>query len=72
LQDNCEKRYTEKGRRNNVLGLGVTGEAGNIASCIKKTFAHKKDVKDGIKENIGNMLWYIFQLGYSRNFRTKY
>jgi NTP pyrophosphatase (non-canonical NTP hydrolase) len=39
-------------------GLGVTGEAGDIASCIKKTFAHKKDVKDGIKENIGDMLWY--------------
>lgn len=39
-------------------GLGITGEAGDIASCIKKTFAHKKDVKDGIKENIGDMLWY--------------
>jgi len=39
-------------------GLGVTGEAGDIGSCIKKTFAHKKDVKEGIKENIGDMLWY--------------
>jgi len=39
-------------------GCGVSGEAGDIASCIKKTFAHKKDVKEGIKENIGNMLWY--------------
>jgi len=39
-------------------GLGVTGEAGDIASCIKKTFAHNKDVKEGIKENIGDMLWY--------------
>ncbi len=40
-------------------GLGVTGEAGDIASCIKKTFAHKNEVvKDGIKENIGDMFWY--------------
>lgn len=39
-------------------GLGVTGEAGDIASCIKKTFAHKKDVKEGIRENIGDMIWY--------------
>ena len=39
-------------------GLGVCGEAGDIASCIKKTYAHKKDVKDGIRENIGDMLWY--------------
>ncbi len=39
-------------------GLGIAGEAGDVASCIKKTFAHKKDVKDGIKENIGDTLWY--------------
>jgi len=39
-------------------GLGITGEAGDVASCIKKTFAHKNDVKDGIKENIGDMFWY--------------
>lgn len=39
-------------------GLGITGEAGDIASCIKKTFAHKNDVREGIKENIGDILWY--------------
>jgi NTP pyrophosphatase (non-canonical NTP hydrolase) len=39
-------------------GLGITGEAGDVASCIKKTFAHKNDVKEGIKENIGDMMWY--------------
>ncbi len=40
-------------------GLGVVGEAGDVASCIKKTFAHKNDAtKDGIRENIGDMLWY--------------
>ena len=39
-------------------GLGVTGEAGDIGSCIKKPYAHKKDVKDGIKENTGDMMWY--------------
>lgn len=39
-------------------GLGITGEAGDVASCIKKTFAHKNDVKEGIKENIGDMFWY--------------
>jgi NTP pyrophosphatase (non-canonical NTP hydrolase) len=39
--------------------LGVTGEAGDIASCVKKVFAHKNEaVKQGIKENIGDMLWY--------------
>lgn len=39
-------------------GLGITGEAGDIASCIKKTFAHDNDQKEGIKENIGDTLWY--------------
>ena len=39
-------------------GLGITGEAGDVASCIKKTFAHDNDQKAGIKENIGDTLWY--------------
>lgn len=39
-------------------GLGITGEAGDVASCIKKTFMHNNDKKDGIRENIGDTLWY--------------
>ena len=40
-------------------GLGLTGEAGDIAGCIKKTYAHDNDQKQGIRENIGDMFWYI-------------
>lgn len=39
-------------------GLGIAGEAGDVASCIKKTFAHGNDQKIGIRENIGDTLWY--------------
>jgi len=40
-------------------GLGISGEAGDIASCIKKVVFHKNDsVKEGIKENLGDMMWY--------------
>lgn len=39
-------------------GLGIAGEAGDVASCIKKTFAHDNDQRVGIKENIGDTLWY--------------
>ncbi len=39
-------------------GLGIAGEAGDVASCIKKTFAHDNDQKEGIRENIGDCLWY--------------
>ena len=41
-------------------GLGVSGEAGDISSCIKKLVFHKNDaIKDGIKENIGDIMWYV-------------
>jgi len=39
-------------------GLGISGEAGDVASCIKKMEVHKNDQKEGIKENIGDTLWY--------------
>ena len=39
-------------------GLGIAGEAGDVASCIKKTFAHDNDQRTGIRENIGDTLWY--------------
>ncbi len=38
---------------------GLTGEAGDVASCIKKTFAHDNDQREGIKENIGDTMWYL-------------
>jgi NTP pyrophosphatase (non-canonical NTP hydrolase) len=40
-------------------GLGIAGEAGDVASCIKKVFAHKNEaIKQGLRENLGDMLWY--------------
>jgi len=40
-------------------GLGIAGEAGDVASCIKKTFIHDNDKRDGIRENIGDAMWYM-------------
>ena len=61
-QKACErtaKKFENRELEIATWGLGVAGEAGDVASCIKKTFAHKNDnVKDGIKENIGDMMWY--------------
>lgn len=39
-------------------GLGIAGEAGDVAGCIKKTFAHDNDQRHGIRENIGDTMWY--------------
>lgn len=52
-------------------GLGITGEAGDVASCIKKTEIHGNDKRDGIKENLGDTMWYIAMIcnyyGWSLN-----
>jgi NTP pyrophosphatase (non-canonical NTP hydrolase) len=39
-------------------GLGIAGEAGDVAGCIKKTYSHDNDQRAGIRENIGDTLWY--------------
>jgi len=39
--------------------LGIAGEAGDVAGCIKKTFSHGDDQWLGIKENLGDTLWYV-------------
>jgi len=53
------KKFNNKEKEIFTWGLGVAGEAGDIAGCIKKTFSHNNDQKDGIKENLGDTLWYI-------------
>jgi NTP pyrophosphatase (non-canonical NTP hydrolase) len=60
-QETCRltaKKFSTKTEEILTWGLGITGEAGDIASCIKKTFAHDNDQKAGIRENIGDTLWY--------------
>jgi len=50
-----------KSREKEILtwGLGIAGEAGDVAGCIKKTFSHNDDQKKGIRENLGDTMWYI-------------
>jgi len=52
------KQFNTREKEILTWGLGITGEAGDVASCIKKTFAHGNDQRAGIRENIGDMLWY--------------
>jgi NTP pyrophosphatase (non-canonical NTP hydrolase) len=51
--------YKQKERALLNWGLGVAGEAGDIAGCIKKTIFHDNDQSEGIKENIGDTMWYL-------------
>lgn len=52
------KSFDDKEKEIFTWGLGIAGEAGDVAGCIKKTFAHKNDQTSGIRENIGDTLWY--------------
>lgn len=52
-------KYKNKKDAINNWGLGIAGEAGDVASCIKKTVYHKNDQTAGIKENLGDTMWYI-------------
>ena len=60
-QDLCKrsaKSFATKDHELMTWGLGIAGEAGDVASCIKKTIAHENDQRHGIKENIGDTMWY--------------
>ncbi|MBD3304534.1 nucleotide pyrophosphohydrolase [Candidatus Woesearchaeota archaeon] len=60
-QDFCKvtaKKFDTQEQEILTWGLGITGEAGDVASCIKKTFAHDNNQREGIKENIGDTRWY--------------
>ena len=61
-QENCKrtaKVFENKKEEIMDFGLGITGETGDVAGCIKKTVSHNNDQKEGIKENLGDTLWYI-------------
>jgi len=61
-QELCKKtaqKFENKEKEILTWGLGIVGEAGDVAGCIKKTFSHNNNQKEGIKENIGDTLWYI-------------
>ncbi|MEK9134967.1 MAG: nucleoside triphosphate pyrophosphohydrolase family protein [Patescibacteria group bacterium] len=57
----CKKtaqKFDDKEKEILTWGLGIAGEAGDVAGCIKKTFSHKNDQIAGIRENLGDVLWY--------------
>lgn len=56
------KKFRNEREEIMTWGLGIAGEAGDIAGCIKKTFAHGNDQRVGIKENIGDVMWYAARI----------
>jgi len=53
------QKFKNKEKEILTWGLGIAGEAGDLAGCIKKTFSHDNNQEHGIKENLGDTLWYV-------------
>lgn len=53
------KKFDDPTHEIMTWGLGIAGEAGDVAGCVKKTYAHGNDQKAGIRENIGDTVWYV-------------
>lgn len=44
-------------------GLGIAGEAGEVADLIKKAVFHGHDIDaEQIKKELGDVLWYLTQI----------
>lgn len=49
-----------------LAGLGLTGEAGEVADLIKKKFFHKHEIdRNEFVKEIGDVLWYLAFLANS-------
>ena len=46
-----------------TAGLGVAGEAGELAGAIKKHLSHGHDLdKEHVREELGDVLWYLAEI----------
>ncbi|MFH0906799.1 MAG: nucleoside triphosphate pyrophosphohydrolase family protein [bacterium] len=59
LCKNTAKKYRNKEKEIMTWGLGICGEAGDVAGCIKKTYGQGDNQEKGTRENLGDTLWYI-------------
>lgn len=61
-QKNVKKtaaKYRNKEKNIMTWGLGIAGEAGDVAGCIKKTYSQGDDQIKGVRENLGDTMWYV-------------
>jgi NTP pyrophosphatase (non-canonical NTP hydrolase) len=59
MAEKTARVLSDKDKQICFWGLGISGEAGDVASCIKKEVFHEnKKVRGGIREGIGDVMWY--------------
>ena len=60
LSSRTRKVYDDVKDMQADVGLGLCGESGEVADIIKKHLAGAKELdKDHLKEELGDVLWYI-------------
>ncbi len=69
-------QYPNLGSNNIYPTLGLVGEAGEVAEKVKKVIRDKKGIfdeesKEGIKKELGDVLWYISNLCNEFNFELE-
>lgn len=65
-QENAARTANDKqdrDKRLTIAGLGLNGEAGEVADIIKKHIGHGHDLDvDMISDELGDVLWYIAEI----------
>ena len=69
-------QYPNLNSNNIYPTLGLVGEAGEVAEKVKKVLRDNKGIfdekaKDGIKKELGDVLWYISNLCTELNFNLE-
>lgn len=61
-QKKCLRTFNTNSQNENLckLSMGISGEAGEITDYIKKVVFHGHDLNvEKIKEEVGDLIWYI-------------
>jgi NTP pyrophosphatase (non-canonical NTP hydrolase) len=60
MAEKTARKLDDSDKQISFWGLGIAGEAGDVASCIKKEVFHEnKKVRGGIREGLGDVMWYV-------------
>lgn len=69
LAQTTANKTQERKLRLAVAGLGITGEAGEVADLIKKNLGHGHQLDpEALKKELGDVLWYVQEVAYLAGF----